>query len=254
MKTAVLLAGLLAGHLGATGLSNPSFTGPATVTGGQSATLVFSVANSNGVNAITDVRPVFGVSPNGYAPSVSGPSPASYATLAAGASASFTWVFSGYGCGSADFTASAEGMDSGVTVTSSVTTYQASLYCTPTPTPTVSPTLTATPNWTATPTPWIIVVDHVEPTAFIHGNLFRPLLGQPLQLEAVLPEASQLSVELFDRLGHKVKSFSLDAAAGPVSLAWDGRSEDGLLVSSGIYVAQFRARNLDRRVKFAVIK
>jgi len=247
MKARALLASLLlAGTLRA-GLSNPAFSGPATVSSGQSVTLVFSVGNSSGVNAVSNVHPVLGFTPNGYSPSVSGPYPSAL-TIAAGATGSFTWYFSGSGCGSADFSAVADGSESGSPVSSASASYQVSLYCTPTPTP------TATPNYTATPTPWIVQVNQVEPGAVILGNLFRPLLGQPMQMEASLSEASPLTVELFDRLGHRVKSFSLNAQAGIVSLSWDGRSDDGLLVSSGIYVAQFRARNLDRRVKFAVIK
>lgn len=131
---------------------------------------------------------------------------------------------------------------------------QAGTYDTPTPTPTPS----ATPNVSPTATPWVIyaTATPVPPSGWagIPGNLYHPMLGLPLQLKAALPEAGHLSITLYDRLGRKVKSFNLDASAGLVTVPWDGRSDEGVTVATGIYVAQFTARGFSRTVKFAVIK
>jgi hypothetical protein len=176
---------------------------------------------------------------------VSGPSPASYASVIGGQSAQFTWTYSGSGCGSAQFQASVAADELGTPVpTAQSNAHQVTLYCTPTPTP--------------TPTPWIV---YGTPTpvrgggsATIPGNIYKPLQGQALQLQAVLPEAAKLSVELYDRLGRRVRRFEQDAGPGAVTLLWDGRSDEGVLVSTGIYAAHFKARGFSRVVKFAVVK
>jgi hypothetical protein len=241
---AVLVALLTAGALRA-GLNNATLTGPGTVSGGVTYSLVLSVQNP-GPGTVSNVSASLSQVPAGFNPVILS-TPIAVAVLTPG-SASFTWTFSGYGCGTADFSATVNGTESGP-VSAGSNTNTVTLYCTPTPTP------TPTPIVSPTPTPWVIYTSPpADGDARILGNLFRPLLGSPMQLQADLPEAGSLTVELYDRLGHQVKRFEQTAGPGSVTIGWDGRSDDGLLVSSGIYVAQFRARKLDKRVKFAVLK
>lgn len=244
---AVLVALLTAGALHA-GL-NASLTGPGSVSGGSVYSLYLTVQNNSGSTNVTNVAASLSFSSSGFNPVIL-TTPVTVASIASGgATASFTWTFSGYGCGSADFSAVASGWESGSPVSAGSNTNTVTLYCTPTPTP------TPTPVYSPTPTPWIVYSNPpTDGDARILGNLFRPLLGSLMQLQADLPEAGTLTVELYDRLGHRVKRFEQAAGPGTVTIGWDGRSDDGLLVSSGIYVAQFRARKLDKRVKFAVLK
>lgn len=247
----ILGALLAAGRLSA-GLANPVLDGPTNVSSSQVFTLTLQVDNS-GPGNVDNVGVSLTVQGSGFSPAwSSGPSPASYAQVTPTGRVYFTWLYSGTGCGSATFSAYASGMASGTPVASANAGHQVTLYCTPTPTP------TATPNYTATPTPWVIyaTATPVPPGGWagIPGNLYHPLLGQPLQLKAALPEAARLSIEIYDRLGHKVKSLAVDGGPGMVTVPWDGRSDEGLWVATGIYAAQFKARGFSRVVKFAVIK
>lgn len=237
--------GLLAGQAFA-GLVNANLSGPATVVEGQFYTLALSVQNESSISSLENVRPVLSAVNAGLVPSVSAPAPASLAFLPVSGTAHFTWTFSAQGCGNAQFSVSIAADEGGTpvpTVTSN--SHQVSRYCTPTPTPTPSPVVSATP--------WVEVAPR-EGSAWIHGNIFHPMQGQPLKLNVLLPEASRLRVDLYDRLGDRVKHFDLEAGPGSVSLEWDGRSDDGLLVASGIYVAHFKARGFQRTLKFAVVK
>lgn len=228
------------------GLNNAQLNGPGAVSAGSVYSLILSVQNL-GAGTVSNVNAVLGVNSSGFSPVILS-TPVAVGSLGSGGTATFTWTFSGQGCGTADFSAVANGSEGGP-INSATAARTVSLYCTPTPTPTPTPVLTATP------TPWIIYTNPpAEGDARILGNLFRPLQGGPLQLQADLPESGSLTVELFDRLGHRVRHFEQNAGPGSVTLSWDGRSDDGLLCASGIYVAQFRARKLDKRVKFAVLK
>lgn len=242
------MAGALLGlgaALSASTLDAPVLDAPATVTAGQIFQVTLRVGNS-GPATLQNVRASLGSTPfDGFVPVYgSGPIPVSHAALTQGETAHFTWTYSGAGCGSVQFGATVSADEAGTPVPTVVVTAGpvTALNCTP----------------TVTPTPWIV---YGTPTAVpregwagIPGNLYRPLLGQPLQLQAVLPEAARLSVDLYDRLGNRVKRLETDAGPGGVSLAWDGRSDEGVYVATGIYVAHFKARGFSRTVKFAVLK
>jgi hypothetical protein len=253
-RLGALIVGIaLASPMGASTLVNPTLNGPATVNAGQAFQLVLQVQNS-GPGDLQNVRATLSEAPAGFVPvRQSGPLPLSHALLAGGDSVQFTWTYSGSGCGTAQFNAEVAADENGTPVpTVAPAGHTVALNCTPTPTP------TPTPDYTATATPWIV---YGTPTAVpsegwagIPGNLYHPLRDGDLQFQAMLPEAGKLKVELFDRLGRKVKALELDAGPGAASLSWDGRGDDGLMVSSGIYVARFTARGFSRNVKFAVIK
>jgi hypothetical protein len=177
--------------------------------------------------------------------------------LPASASGAFTWIFQVSGCGQVAFTAWATGYDTGSSaVTSSTpgTSTQATSACTPTPSPTVSPTATATPS----PTPWIV---YATPTplpsmgdASIPGNLFRPEKGQALQLNFSVPLEGTVQIDIYSRLGQLLKHFELSVMPGAYTQLWDGRDNQGALLPSGIYVAQFKGKGLFKTVKLAVLK
>ncbi len=135
---------------------------------------------------------------------------------------------------------------------------------TATPSPTVSPTfsptevVTATESPTTSPTPWIVygtaTAVPITGDASIPGNLFHPGAGQPLQLRFDAPLDATISIDLYNRIGQRVRHLERDVSAGRHMEPWDGRDGDGQPVPAGIYVAQFKGKGLFKAVKFAVIK
>lgn len=248
MKALALALMLMSAKPALAGFANVNLSGPGTTQDGQLQTLTLVVQNQP-VTDLNNVVPSLRSVANGFNATLSAPQPAQAASIAPSASFTFLFTVSGTGCGSAQLSAEVAATENGGTPVPTATSnvHNLSLYCTPTPTP------TATPVLTPTPTPWVVTAPR-DGNARIRGNIYRPLQGQPLLLEAELPENAILRIDLFDRLGHKVKGFALEAGPGPVSVAWDGRSDDGLMVASGIYVAQFKARGFSRTVKFAVVK
>lgn len=235
---------------------------PPSLSSGQNITVIISVNNS-GASAVLNVSTtVQSVGAGGASTAiVVGPTPVATAIASSG-SASFTWVYQSSGCGQVAFSAWATGYDtaSSTTITSAPGSGGPVLVvCTPSPTPTITPTSTPTPIVSATPTftatPWIVYVN--PPTtgdASIPGNLFHPNEGQPLQLKFDAPAEGVINIDLYNRLGQRVRSITRSVQPGSYTELWDGRSDQGLLVASGIYVAQFRGKGLFKTVKFAVIK
>ena len=58
-----------------------------------------------------------------------------------------------------------------------------------------------------------------------------------------LPEASPVSLVIYNVLGRKVATLeaSAEKAPGYHAVVWDGRSDAGTLVASGVYFARMRA-------------
>jgi hypothetical protein len=221
----------LAGGLHAA-LNGPELQAPASVAPGQDFTVALSVSNGESYTATVSAD----LGANTFAV-LGGPWPLS-ATVSSGASASFTWTFSGSGCGAQTISAWASaplpagGLEDSGTVSATV-----QVLCTPSPTP--PPTRTPAAELGS---------------ALILGNVFHPLQGGQMTLQFTEPYASTVTVTLYDRLGRQVKGFSMSVGPGTQAISWDGRGDDGSYVASGIYEASFSGRGLNSLVKFAVIK
>lgn len=225
--------------------------GPSVVSPAQPFTVILQVQNTGSLT-VNGVSPALSVMPSGPAPLLlAGPVPVSQSIATLGY-AYFSWTYSAPASGSVGFTATAAGSDGAGTVSSSNSNLVQISIATPSPTP------TATPVLTPTPTPWVIystpTPPPTQPNASIPGNLYHPLDGGQLQLRYDAPSEGRMQVDLYDRLGRHVKHFERNVLPGSYSELWDGRSDDGLLVSAGIYVAYFHGSGLSRTVKFAVIK
>lgn len=266
MRTLALAAALLfaAAAARATTLNVSSFAQPGSVNTGGLIT-VFVQVNNPGAQYYDVSSSVAAFSGTGAsATPVSTPVPPSTNLATSGAS-TFTWVFQGQACGSLYFSAWATGWDSSGSVTRTAGPASAGpvlLVCTPTPTFTQTPTNTPSPvvtaTYTPTQTPWIVygtaTPGPLHGDASIPGNLFHPDQGQPLQLKFEAPLDATVSIDLYNRLGQRVRHIERHVSPGSYTELWDGRSDQGLLVSSGIYVAQFKAKGLFKAVKFAVVK
>lgn len=113
------------------------------------------------------------------------------------------------------------------------------------------------PPFTPTPVPQEPGVTATPPlmgSAVILGNIYHPLQGGLLPLRISEPYDSTVDIDVYDRLGRKVKHMELTVGPGVTTTQWDGRGDDGALVASGIYEAYFYGKGLSSLVKFAVIK
>ena len=73
----------------------------------------------------------------------------------------------------------------------------------------------------------------------------------PTELAFTLPEAAVVNVAVWDIAGRRVRTLApgLSLGAGPHSLVWDGRDEDGASVGPGIYLARVTAGALHAESK-----
>jgi hypothetical protein len=165
----------------------------------------------------------------------------------------FTWTYSAVACGTVQLQGSASGTESGSQASAVTKTSQAlTILCpgTPTPTPTVSPTATDTP-WViyGTPTPGAAAGN-----ATALGNLFHPTLGQACVIQVDLPYPSVVRIDIYNRLGDRVRSFEVQGGPGQLKQPWDGKNDQGSFVGTGIYAAWVRAKGVTKSLKMVVIK
>jgi hypothetical protein len=276
MRVLGLLVAMLAGAAtvrAASSLSPAVAVQPGSINAGQQVTVVVQVTNlgASQVTSVSTTVQAFSGGGSAVAALVATPVPFSN-PIASSSSSNFTWVFSGSGCGSIYFSAWATGFDSGSGLTETagpvgsnvipVTCLTPSPSFTITPSPTASPVVSATPTPTVSPTatvtPWIVygtaTPGPLAGDASIPGNLFHPDLGQPLQLRYSAPLEGTVQIDLYNRIGGHVRHFERSVSPGSYTELWDGRNDQGSLVATGIYVAQFKAKGLFKTVKFAVVK
>jgi hypothetical protein len=142
-----------------------------------------------------------------------------------------------------------------LTPTSSATT---TITPTPIPNATGSATQTCSPTQTSTPTV------SPTPTLFIPGAYFKILHSQinPLQNERARitwsqPQTGAVTIKIYNLLGDEIITVadrqSYDEGQFH-ELAWNGHSQNGNTVGSGIYIVDFQANNFKTRGKIAVVK
>jgi uncharacterized protein YegL len=83
--------------------------------------------------------------------------------------------------------------------------------------------------------------DTVPATFALYANTPNPF-NPTTKITYDLPEPSEVNVEIFDMLGKRVRTLvNQRQSAGRYSVVWDGRDENGQIVSSGIFIYQLRA-------------
>lgn len=79
----------------------------------------------------------------------------------------------------------------------------------------------------------------------LHHNYPNPF-NPETTIKYDLPVTSQVNVAIYNTLGVCVRKLNLNGeSAGYHQFTWDGKSENGVNVSSGLYVLQFRAVSLE---------
>jgi flagellar hook assembly protein FlgD len=67
--------------------------------------------------------------------------------------------------------------------------------------------------------------------------------------------AAKVKLEVYNLLGNKIQTLvDEDIGAGYYSESWDGKDENGLQVSTGIYFYRLRANNYTQTKKLLIIK
>jgi len=92
------------------------------------------------------------------------------------------------------------------------------------------------------------------PTAFAlsqnYPNPFNPSTSFALDL----PVASDYSIRVYNVAGQLVKTFDGHAEAGRVNITWDGRSNQGTSVASGVYFYRAEAQAFVQTRKMMLLK
>ena len=93
------------------------------------------------------------------------------------------------------------------------------------------------------------------PIAFaLHQNYPNPF-NPTTTIEYSVPHHSQVILEIFNILGQSIRTLVNDAqAAGKYSAVWNGLSDDGSQVSSGVYLYRIRAGEFIETKKMVLLK
>lgn len=77
----------------------------------------------------------------------------------------------------------------------------------------------------------------------------------PARIEFTLPSATEVTLEVFDVTGRRVREIARGPrVAGTHRALWDGRDHDGAPVAGGVYFYQLRAGGDSRALRFVLLK
>jgi len=88
--------------------------------------------------------------------------------------------------------------------------------------------------------PDVYALDHNHPNPFNPATTIR----------YDLPEASSVSLTIYDMMGREVRSWRLHEAAGYQQVVWDGKNQSGRLAPAGIYIYRFTATSVESDKRF----
>jgi flagellar hook assembly protein FlgD len=88
----------------------------------------------------------------------------------------------------------------------------------------------------------------------LHENYPNPF-NPSTTLSFDLPKISNVNITIYNMLGQKVKTFSMqNASAGYHSVRWNGTNDLGERVSTGIYLYQLHTREFVKTRKMVFMK
>ena len=70
------------------------------------------------------------------------------------------------------------------------------------------------------------------------------------KIRVVVPHASKLSVRVYDETGFKVKSLAENTEATAQEYFWDGKNDQGVYLSPGVYIISFDLSGLSNNSKY----
>jgi len=96
--------------------------------------------------------------------------------------------------------------------------------------------------------------DLVPQKVTLHQNYPNPFRSQTT-LKYALPEQSDVTIQVFDLLGRKVRTLARGSQeAGTHTIRWDARAQGGGSVASGTYLVRLRAGDQIRTMKVTLVK
>ena len=96
--------------------------------------------------------------------------------------------------------------------------------------------------------------DPAASEAQLAGNAPNPFSGQTT-IEFALPEQSRVTVAVYDMMGRKVATL-VDGvrSAGPHAVGWNGQSDSGQDLASGVYLLRMRAEGKSETKRMTIIR
>jgi hypothetical protein len=138
-------------------------------------------------------------------------------------------------------------------------------------TPTVTPdpsvttaTITITPDDSAltaavtltpvtTPTSYVTIASAAP--VVIKQNIVRPGMNKPVHIGVKIAEAQRVVVKIYSLRGKLIKTLADHVTdAGTFETVWEGVSQKGELVGSGIYIVHIKTDTFDEKRKLAVVR
>jgi parallel beta-helix repeat protein len=96
---------------------------------------------------------------------------------------------------------------------------------------------------------------HFNPREYFLKQNFPNPFNASTNIEFCLPEESHVSLEIFDSVGRKVSTIiSGEYAAGEHRVTWNGRSEDGEPLASGIYFYKLKSPEVTESKPMLMLK
>lgn len=96
-----------------------------------------------------------------------------------------------------------------------------------------------------------IEVDFNVPLLFVLEQNFPNPFNPSTTINYALPYQSSVEIVIYDIMGREIRSFNITSQpAGYQGIIWDGRNENGNLVSSGVYLYRFIAKSLENNESF----
>ena len=87
-----------------------------------------------------------------------------------------------------------------------------------------------------------------------YENPFNPMNGNT-QIDFQLPETTKLNIVIYNAIGQSVKNIpSSEYQPGKYTFNWNGKDDNGSMVSSGIYFISFESKFDTSVKKIAVIR
>jgi flagellar hook assembly protein FlgD len=125
-----------------------------------------------------------------------------------------------------------------------------------TPLHTATPTYSATPTNTHSPTATQTVTPETQvAVSLAYPNPFWPAQGGQTHLDLTLVAGGSVSIKAFNLAGVLVRTVCDEYYPnGKFSFAWDGRNDQGQVVSTGMYFVLIQAPGINEQKLVGVLK
>jgi hypothetical protein len=97
---------------------------------------------------------------------------------------------------------------------------------------------------------------HTTPIAYSLGQNYPNPFNPTTTIPFALPETSPVTLEIFDMLGCKVRSLmnGQETTPGLHTVVWDGRSDSGMRVASGLYLCRIKTNRFSASTKMMLLQ